>query len=371
MKICHIINSLGNGGAEKNLIRISLDQIKKNKVTIITLKKKIFYNKILKKKKIKIISLDFNYNYKIFKNIILLLKILNDEKPDVFFSWMFHSCLLASFAAIINNIKLIWCIRHGSIVFGKTKILTIIIAKYILPILSSIPIKIIYNSNFSKKYYEKLGYNRNKTQVIFNGYYKNYFKPNKLFKAAFIKKYKIKSNQIIFGYVARFSPQKNHKFLFDCLNSLKKKKLSFKLILVGDNIKNNNNLKNLIRKFDLKKEIIIFKETKEINLIYPIFDLNFLVSSYGESFPNTLAESMLSGTPCITSDVGDSKYIIGKYGFLFNKNDKNDFMKNIFNFKKKFLKKKEFNILKHNCRERIISLFELNDKIKRYNKIIT
>ena len=80
---------------------------------------------------------------------------------------------------------------------------------------------------------------------------------------------------------------------------------------------------------------------------------------------------MLSGTPCITSDVGDSKYIIGKYGFLFNKNDKNDFMKNIFNFKKKFLKKKEFNILKHNCRERIIRSFELNDKIKRYNKIIT
>ena len=79
---------------------------------------------------------------------------------------------------------------------------------------------------------------------------------------------------------------------------------------------------------------------------------------------------MLSGTPCITSDVGDSKYIIGKYGFLFNKNDKNDFMKNIL-ISKKIFKKKEFNILKHNGRERIISLFELNDKIKRYNKIIT
>ena len=50
MKICHIINSLGNGGAEKNLIRISLNQIKKNKVTIITLKKKNFYHQILKKK---------------------------------------------------------------------------------------------------------------------------------------------------------------------------------------------------------------------------------------------------------------------------------------------------------------------------------
>ena len=313
-----------------------------------------------------------DYNFKIFKNINFLLKTLNHEKPDVFFSWMFHSCLIATLASIINNIKLIWCIRHGSIVLSKTKILTIIIAKYILPILSSVPSKIVYNSNFAKKYYEKLGYKKNKTQVIYNGYYKNSFKPNKIFKAAFIKKYKIKRNQIIFGYVARYSPQKNHYFLFDCLKSLKKKSnLSFKLILVGGNIKNNNNLSNLINQFDLKKEIIILKETNKINFIYPIFDLNFLVSSYGESFPNTLAEAMLSGTPCLTSDVGDSKYIIGKYGFLFNKNDKNHFIKNIIRFKKKFLKKKEFNKLKHNCRQRIINLFDINDKIKRYNQIIT
>ena len=54
---------------------------------------------------------------------------------------------------------------------------------------------------------------------------KNYFKPNKLFKKAFIKKYKIKNNHIIFGYVARFSPQKNHIFYLDCL--IFKKKYEF------------------------------------------------------------------------------------------------------------------------------------------------
>ena len=53
MKICHIINSLGNGGAEKNLVRLSLNQIKNNKVIIITLKKKNFFYKILKKKRLK------------------------------------------------------------------------------------------------------------------------------------------------------------------------------------------------------------------------------------------------------------------------------------------------------------------------------
>ena len=49
MKICHIINSLGNGGAEKNLARLSLHQSKKNIVLVISLKKKIFLKSFKKK----------------------------------------------------------------------------------------------------------------------------------------------------------------------------------------------------------------------------------------------------------------------------------------------------------------------------------
>ena len=370
MKICHIINSLGNGGAEKNLVRLSLNQIKNNKVIIITLKKKNFFYKILKKKKIKIFSLDLKFNFQIFKKIFYLLNIIKKEKPNIIFSWMFHSALISSFIAKIYNIKLFWCIRHGNFILFKSKILTIIIAKFILPILSSIPFKIVYNSNFSRKYYEDLGYRKKKSRVIYNGYSKEYFKPNKFLKKKFIKKYKIKNNHIILGYVARFSPQKNHIFLLDCLSFIKKKyDINFKLVLVGNNVQNNQSLLNLINKFDLKKETIILKETNKINLVYPIFDINVLVSSYGESFPNTLAESMLCGIPCISSQVGDSKYIIGKTGFTFKQNDKKSFIKYLIIFKKKFFKTNKINYLTNNCRSRILTLFNLSDKIKKYNKL--
>ncbi len=370
MKICHVINSLGNGGAEKNLVRLSLYQSKNNIVTIISLKEKNFFKESLRKKNIKIITFDFSLNFKLFKNLIKFAKILKREKPDKIFSWMFHSSLLATVFALMFNITIFWCIRHGTFNIGKTKFFTLIIGKFLLPLISSVPKKIIYNSRFSKKYYEDLGYNKKKSLLIYNGFSKDFFKPNNILKNKFKKKYKIKKNQVIFGYVARFNPQKNHHFLFKNFYILKKSyQINFKIILVGGNIKNNKIINELIKKFDLKKHIVILSETNKINSIYPIFDINLMLSSYGESFPNTVAESMLCGVPNIASKVGDSSNIVNKSGYLFESNNNIKFrvcvnkslddLRNIYKWKLK----------KVNCRKFIIKNFDIKKMFIKYDKI--
>ena len=83
MRIIHIINSLNKGGAEGNLFRLSERQKKKYKnkieITIITLIKNGYYENKLKKKGIKILSLNFNQKDKLsflIKKIIRLRYIL-------------------------------------------------------------------------------------------------------------------------------------------------------------------------------------------------------------------------------------------------------------------------------------------------------
>ena len=136
MKIIHIINSLNKGGAEGNLYRLTKFQKKKYKnkidIIIITLINNGFYEIELKKKGIKIFSLDIkkeNNFFDHFKKILKFRKFIKKQRPDIIQSWMYHSNFLTIFIQRVFHHKIFWNIRHTILNTKMSKKTTILVSK--------------------------------------------------------------------------------------------------------------------------------------------------------------------------------------------------------------------------------------------------
>ena len=126
------------------------------------------------------------------------------------------------------------------------------------------------------------------------------------------------NNLIIFNFekLILYYKKDNNKNIFQ-INSIEK---CLKIIKNLDfEIKSTNEIR------DIKG----FGEKNELSTFYNIADFFILNSSYGEGFSNVLAEAMLSGLVPISTDVGDSKLILDKYGILINPDSEIELKKSI------------------------------------------
>ncbi|MBO5348486.1 MAG: glycosyltransferase family 1 protein [Clostridia bacterium] len=109
----------------------------------------------------------------------------------------------------------------------------------------------------------------------------------------------IEENFVV-GHVGRFHPQKNHKFLLDVFNEIKKKKENAKLILVG-NGPLENEIKSRVEELKMEKDVIFLGNRSDMNLIYQAMDV-FVFPSLFEGLGIVAIEAQASGTPIVCSD---------------------------------------------------------------------
>lgn len=133
-------------------------------------------------------------------------------------------------------------------------------------------------------------------------------------------------------YPAGMWPHKNHKNLFKAMKILKKEyNFSPNLVLTGIKVKNEKDIKKIISRFSLSKNITILGYLSHNEISYIYSKAHFLVfPSLFEGFGMPPLEAMGAGLPVACSNVTSLPEIVGKAALMFNPKKPKEIAKAIY-----------------------------------------
>jgi len=258
---------------------------------------------------------------------------------------------------IRKKVKLFWNVRQTLYDINSEKIQTrwlIVLGRW----LSFFPQSIIYNSNLSAEQHCDVGYLSKKTKIIPNGFDLQKFRPDKNRRQQLRKELKVSESAILIGHISRLHPMKDHATLLraidrvvDSLSSTGSKQ-EVLFLLIGQGVTSELSKNPAIR---------FLGERVDVPRIMSALDIVVSSSAWGEGFPNVIGEAMASEVPCVVTDVGDSAYIVGKYGRVCSVEDDQCIANSLLQL---IEKKEERKIAGKQARKRIKENYSM-DKIKK------
>jgi glycosyltransferase involved in cell wall biosynthesis len=369
-KILHIITGLNCGGAESLLYNLVIND-KNNRHYVISLLDKGFYGKKLELYHIPLYCIYMKRGKFSIIKLIDIIRLIKTINPDMVQTWMYHADLLGGIASKLAGIKRVfWGIHNINLDVDKTPIGTRIVSKINSLLSYVLPSKIIACSEDAANFHTSLNYDKSKFEFINNGCNVDIFSPDNTKRELFRKKLNISDDDIVITMVARWDPMKDYITAINSLHHLRLHSVEpFKIIFAGSGItQDNTELVGLLNTHDLSDSVFLIGEIGDMPSLYNASDL-LILSTHAESFGNVLIESMACGVPCIASDVGMIKVIIGDTGWVVSPNSIIE-LTNAMMLAISKLGATEYWLKKKNaCRNRVVDKFSLKSMMIKYDDI--
>ena len=378
-KILHVITGLNVGGAESVLSRICFTRSNCEHV-VVSLSRGGFFEGKLVEKGIPVHGLAVKKNViSVCLGFVRLRRIIKTESPDVIQSWMYHSDFFAFVAnAGFSKIPLVWSIRNTTLDPMGSGRMTVTLVKVLGFFAQFSVLKTITTcAQTAIDVHAKHGYPREKFTVIPNGVDCERFQPLAEMQLRLRDYYRFPvqgcdAEELPFqiGFVGRFHAQKNIPLLLQAVSDVLVERPNCYLACAGSGIDSANlELRSLIQENNLGSHISLRGFLSDVDLFFNALDILILPSSFGEAFPNVLAEAMACGIPCIATDVGDSRIIIGDTGWIVQPNSRMALADAIISASDEFADKDKWRKRKEKCRFRVESKYSLEMMIERYTHL--
>jgi glycosyltransferase involved in cell wall biosynthesis len=320
LRVLHVIGGLQLGGAETLLYRLAKASGDRVHHEVICLGERGWYSEPLELAGVVVHHLGMRSALSGPGKLRQLNRLIRASQADVIQSWMYLSNVIAGVLGRAAGIPVVWGIHASSFEYqGMPSRLSAYAGGAAARVLADY---IVNCSGRSAEFHARFGYSAAPAEVIHNGYDPEAFFPDEQSRERSRHALGIAPGTFVIGTVARWHSQKDIPNLLAATRLLQGRGIPVMCMLIGGGLDDRNlELVAAIGAAGCGEVVRCLGPRPDTPELARVLELHVLASSGGEAFPNVVAETMLSGTPNVATDVGDSALMAGSTGWIVPPSD--------------------------------------------------
>ena len=304
IRILFVIDSLGYGGAERQLVELikGLDKHKYQVHVVALIEKPAGYADLLAPNSVNISYFCRSYKADLIGPVFQLIRYINRHHINLVHTFMNMGSLFGCLAAKATRTPVICsAIRDAKDVSSRAKYLKLLLAfladRYVANSLAGFTNR---NMRIRRHY-----------RVIYNGIDFSRFSEPDCGTQARKRQFGLERYDNLIGMVASLSVNKDHETLLRAAPLVLKKHPRTVFLFIGDGDKRAQ-LEKLARSYGILEHVLFTGYRSDVDRIYPMLRLCVLLTNTNilDGIPNTLLEAMANGIPVVASAGGGTLELV-------------------------------------------------------------
>ena len=315
IRIMHVITGLERGGAETMLTRLLLGLDRHAFAqSVVSLTTRGSYGDLVEASGAVLTTLGMSGFVGMPRCLAVLCGVIREQQPAIVQTWLYHADFLGLVAArLVGGPSVAWNIRCAELspddVPSTTHRLISVLAR-----LSNRPSAVLFNSNAGLHSHRNINYRPRFDLVIPNGFDLDEWYPDLNRRFNFRAEIGVHEKTFIVGMVARYHRIKDHRSFLEAAARIRSSGADVSFVLAGYGIDwSNQALVADIEALDLRDSVNLLGARNDMPAVMAGLDC-LALTSRSEGFPNVIGEAMASGVPCVSTDAGDARLIVGDTG---------------------------------------------------------
>lgn len=318
-----LTRSLGFGGAERQVALLARGLRDRDmEVSVLIFYGGGHFQEHLEAEGVDVRPLGKGGRWDVFPFLWAVRKRLAESRPDVVYSFLPIPNLVATaVTATLSEISVVWGIRASHLDLLPDNWLEKW-SRRVESLLSRCPAHLIANSEAARNHAVERGIPAGRLTVVHNAVDGDRFRPRPEEGRRVRGELGIPEDGLVIGRVGRVEPTKDYPTFLRAVAPIVEQIQELHVLCVGARGKTEyeESVRRLGEDLGLDERVIWCPPRGDMTSVYNAMTV-LCSSSRGEGFPNVIAEAMACGIPCVATDAGDSRLIVGDTGRIVRSGD--------------------------------------------------